>query len=62
MGIHILGTGSYLPETVVDNNTFTAIVDTSDEWIVRHSGIRTRHFADGPTYELAVKAARSAAV
>lgn len=60
MGIHILGTGSYLPETVVDNNAFTAIVDTSDEWIVRHSGIRTRHFADGPTYELAVKAARSA--
>ena len=60
MGIHILGTGSYLPETVVDNSAFTAIVDTSDEWIVKHSGIRTRHFADGPTYELAVKAARSA--
>lgn len=38
MGIRILGTGSYLPETVVDNQAFTAIVDTSDEWIVKHSG------------------------
>ena len=31
MGIHILGTGSYLPETVVENEAFSAIVDTSDE-------------------------------
>ena len=60
MGIHILGTGSYLPETVVDNEAFTAIVDTSGEWIVKHSGIRKRHFADGPTYEMAVNAAKSA--
>ena len=29
MGIHILGTGSYLPETVVENEAFSAIVDLS---------------------------------
>ncbi len=60
MGIHILGTGSFLPETVVENAAFSAIVDTSDEWIVKHSGIRKRHFHDGPTYEMAVRAGRSA--
>ncbi len=60
MGIRILGTGSYLPKTIVDNQAFTAIVDTSDEWIVKHSGIHTRHFTDGPTYEMALKAGEAA--
>ena len=60
MGIRILGTGSYLPENVVDNQAFTTIVDTSDEWIVKHSGIHTRHFTDGPTYEMALKAGKAA--
>lgn len=60
MGIHILGTGSYLPETVVENEAFSAIVDTSDEWIVKHSGIHRRHFQNGPTYEMAVKAGTAA--
>ena len=59
-GIRILGTGSYLPKTIVDNQAFTAIVDTSDEWIVKHSGIHTRHFTDGPTYEMALKAGEAA--
>ena len=37
MGIQILGTGSFIPERVVENEEFTQYVDTSDEWIVKHS-------------------------
>lgn len=39
----ILGTGSYLPETVYDNAYMESIVDTSDQWIVERTGIRERH-------------------
>lgn len=45
-GIKICGTGSYLPPNVVDNEAFTKIVDTSDEWIRTRTGIVTRHIAD----------------
>ena len=38
----ILGTGSYLPETVYDNAYMESIVDTSDQWIVERTGIRER--------------------
>ena len=40
MGIKILGTGMYLPEKVVTNEDFTKIVDTSDEWITKRTGIK----------------------
>lgn len=38
----ILGTGSYLPETVVTNKDMEMMVDTTDEWIVARSGIKER--------------------
>jgi len=41
----IIGTGSYLPEKVLTNADLEKIVDTSDEWIVKRSGIRERHVA-----------------
>ena len=40
--VGILGTGSYLPEKKLTNFDLERIVDTSDEWIVERSGIRTR--------------------
>ncbi|MFN2472346.1 MAG: beta-ketoacyl-ACP synthase III [Sphingomicrobium sp.] len=58
----IAGVGSALPERRVDNAELAAQVDTSDEWIVERTGIRTRYIA-GPgetTGTLAADAARRA--
>jgi 3-oxoacyl-[acyl-carrier-protein] synthase III len=41
----VIGTGVYLPESVVTNHDLARIVDTSDEWIVERTGIRERHIA-----------------
>jgi len=58
MTTRIIGTGSALPETVVTNNDLSAIMDTSDEWIVSRTGIRERRLAkEETTASLAVKAA-----
>ena len=58
----VRGVGHYLPERVVPNSEFEAIVDTSDEWIRSRSGIERRHFAaDGQmTSDLATRAASAA--
>ena len=45
MGARITGTGSYLPEKVVTNDDLAKSLDTSDEWIFSHTGIRSRHIA-----------------
>ena len=34
-----MGTGSYLPEKVMTNEDFEKIIDTSDEWITKGTGI-----------------------
>ena len=60
MGIRILGTGSFVPEKTVENEEFTKYVETSDEWIVKHSGISRRHIHDGANFEMAVKAGERA--
>lgn len=41
----ITGTGSAAPERVLTNKDFEGIVDTSDEWITRRTGIKERHIA-----------------
>ena len=46
MGAKIIGSGSYLPQKCVSNLDLEQIVDTSDEWIVRRTGIRTRHLLE----------------
>jgi 3-oxoacyl-[acyl-carrier-protein] synthase-3 len=58
----VTGVGSYLPEVIVTNADLTAFVDTSDEWIVERTGIRSRRRApsDQATSDLAVHAARGA--
>lgn len=40
--VSIKGTGAYVPERVVPNSFFEAIVDTSDEWIRTRTGIQER--------------------
>ena len=41
----ICGTGSYLPDYIIDNFKLAESVDTSDEWIQERTGIRQRHIA-----------------
>lgn len=62
MFVHITGTGSYLPKRVVTNDELAASLDTSDEWIFSHTGIRSRHIGadDETTSAMAISAARSA--
>ncbi len=45
MGIHILGTGSYVPEKILSNQDLEKIMDTSDEWIQKRTGVRERRVA-----------------
>ncbi|MDR2615270.1 MAG: beta-ketoacyl-ACP synthase 3 [Oscillospiraceae bacterium] len=47
--MRILGTGGALPDNEVPNGAFSGIVDTSDEWIVSRTGIRSRRIASGDT-------------
>jgi 3-oxoacyl-[acyl-carrier-protein] synthase-3 len=58
----VLGTGSALPVRRLDNAELAKQVDTSDEWIVERTGIRSRHIAgEGETTaSLAVDACRRA--
>lgn len=39
-GIHISAMGCYLPAQVVKNQDFERLVETSDERIVTHTGVR----------------------
>ena len=60
-GIQICGTGSYLPPISVENEAFTSIVETSDEWIRTRTGIVSRHIADRDTVSgMGAKAAKAA--
>ena len=58
----VAGVGSALPARRVDNEELAAQVDTSDQWIVERTGIRSRYIAgEGETTaSLATEAARRA--
>lgn len=58
----VIGTGSALPKRRVDNEELARQVDTSDQWIVERTGIRSRYIAgEGETTaSLATGAARAA--
>ena len=58
----IAGCGSALPQRVMTNADISKIVDTSDEWIVERTGIKSRHIADEgeTTRTLGTEAARRA--
>lgn len=59
---YFAGTGRGIPATVMSNFDFAAIgIDTTDEWIVERTGIKTRHIAKTETAtDLATMAARQA--
>jgi len=58
----IKGTGSYLPANIFTNEDWAKRVDTTDEWIVERTGIRSRHIAarGETTAGMGVKAAHKA--
>lgn len=58
----LIATGSYLPEKIMTNADLEKLVDTSDEWIVQRSGIKSRHIAaEGQTTgDMAIAAGRKA--
>ena len=61
MSTRIIGTGSYLPETVVTNDDLSKIMDTSDEWISSRTGIRERRLVkEETTASMSVAAAERA--
>ena len=61
MGIKILGTGRALPQQSMSNDELAAFLDTSDEWIVSHTGIKSRHMCTSESLtDLAEVAAKAA--
>jgi 3-oxoacyl-[acyl-carrier-protein] synthase-3 len=58
----IRSVGAYIPERVLTNKDLESIVDTTDEWILKRTGISTRYIADESqsTSDLAVNAAKVA--
>jgi 3-oxoacyl-[acyl-carrier-protein] synthase III len=54
----IFGVGAALPDHVVANDEIVARLDTSDEWIIRRTGIRERRIIapDQPLSDLATRA------
>ncbi len=59
--LKIIGTGSFIPETVVTNDMMATIVDTNDEWITTRTGISRRRLSSGePTWYMGAEAARKA--
>ena len=61
MNVHITGVGSGLPKRLVTNDELAKTIDTTDEWIVSHTGIHARHIADADESS-AVLATRAAKV
>ena len=37
--------GAYVPERILTNADLEKMVDTSDEWITKRTGIKERHIA-----------------
>ncbi len=62
MAVLMRSTGACVPKKRLTNEDLVKIVDTTDEWILSHTGIRARHVAeDGElSSDLAAAAARQA--
>ncbi len=60
--VSIVGTGSYVPEKVLNNEDLSRLVDTTDEWITTRTGIKERRIAapNEHTSDMAAKAAVAA--
>lgn len=59
---YIKSIGYYAPEKTISNDDLSKIMDTTDEWIYSHTGIKNRHFAadNENNSDLAVKASTAA--
>lgn len=62
MNVGIFGTGSYLPESVVVNDSLEERLQIDEGWILGKTGIRERRYAapDDATSDLALRASRRA--
>ncbi|KAA6348113.1 3-oxoacyl-[acyl-carrier-protein] synthase 3 [termite gut metagenome] len=60
--VKIIGTGSYVPDTIYTNKYLETILETNDEWIQKNLGIKERHIAatNQTTSDLAANAALKA--
>lgn len=58
---HIIGTGSFAPQRILKNEQLQKIVDTSDEWIIRRTGIKERRIASPDLSESTTLMATNAA-
>jgi len=60
--VEIVGTGSYLPSRIVDNDEIAPRLDSSAEWIYSHTGIECRHVAapEESSSTMGAQAARAA--
>ena len=58
----ILGVGSCLPEKILTNQDWEKMVDTTDEWITKRTGISERRILEKnePVHELGINAAKMA--
>jgi len=54
--------GAYVPEKILSNSDLEKMVDTTDEWILKRTGIKDRHIAaeDEVTSDMGAKAAKLA--
>lgn len=61
-GVGIIGVGSALPDKVLTNQDLEKMVETSDEWIIKRTGISERRILDEdmPSYKLGIDAANRA--
>jgi 3-oxoacyl-[acyl-carrier-protein] synthase III len=57
--LKLIASGQYVPPGLITNADLETMVDTTDEWIVAHTGIKTRHKVQGEsTADLAFFAAK----
>lgn len=58
-GLKIVATGACAPEQIITNDDLAKIVDTSDEWIAKRTGIKERRISNGEnTSALAIGTAK----
>ncbi len=61
INIQLKSSGKYVPSGIITNEDLEKMVETSDEWIVTRTGIKTRHkVSDETVTDLAYKAALDA--
>lgn len=61
MGVRIISTSSYIPDEVISNTDWENTLDTTNDWIVKRTGIQQRHWAKNEqTSDLCIRAAQKA--